>query len=382
MTDPAEPAESTGAAGVTAATEPTGPTEPPGASGAAESTETAGVAAAAAARVDQLLAPDAAVVGRGRTPVWRAYAPIAVVGVGAALLPLRYGDSRTMMGVIIGGALFAAYVIGFNIIFGSTGQLFLCVGALAGLGGYASALLSDRWGLPLVLAMVLAALVAAAVGGLLSFVAVSRSLGIIFTGIVTLAFSLAFHNLLLGQRELTRGETGLLVDAGSDTFLGEQVAPYYAFVALVLAYLVVHRLLQRSRAGWAFRALRDDETAAELTGVDVKLYRIFAGTLGSAMIGLAGALYAHSEGFISPSVFAFGEVDVRVVVMLALGGIGSLLGPVIGAVAFTVLDEWLVSANEYRLVVYGAVIVVLFLGFPGGVAPMVQSLWRRRPRRR
>jgi branched-chain amino acid transport system permease protein len=319
-------------------------------------------------------------VGRS-VSIPRAYAPIVVAGVLAALLPLRYGDSRTMMGVIIGGMLFAAYVIGFNVVFGSTGQLFLCVGALSGLGAYASAILSDRSGLPLVLAMALATLLAGVVGGLLSWIAVSRSLGVIFTGIVTLAFSLAFHNLLLGQRNLTGGETGLVVDAGRDTFLGEQVAPYYALLALVLVYLVVHRTLQRSRVGWAFRALRDDKIAAELTGIDVKLYRVFAGTLGSAMIGLAGALYAHSEGFISPSTFAFGEVDVRVLVMLALGGIGSLLGPVVGSAALTTLDEWLVSANEYRLIIYGSVIVVLFLALPRGVVPTVQALHRRLRRR-
>lgn len=323
-----------------------------------------------------------ATVGRATTSVARAYAPIAVVGVLAALVPLRYDDSRTMMGVVIGGVLFAAYVIGFNIIFGSTGQLFLCVGALAGLGGYSSAILSDRHGLPLILAMVLASLVAAGIGGALSWIAVSRSLGVIFTGIVTLAFSLAFHNLLLGRRDLTRGETGLVIEAGEDTFLGEQVAPYYAFLALVLAYLVVHRALQRSRIGWAFRALRDDEVAAELTGVDVKQHRVFAGLLGSAMIGLAGALHAHTEGFISPSTYAFGEVDVRVLVMLAFGGIGSLLGPVIGAAAFTIVDEWLVESNEYRLIIYGIVILVLFLGFPRGVAPTVHSLTRRLRRSR
>ena len=322
-----------------------------------------------------------ATVGKATGSVVRAYAPIAVVGVLAALLPLHYGDSRSMMRLIIGGVLFAAYVVGFNVIFGSTGQLFLCVGALAGLGGYASAILSDRSGLPVVLALLVAGGLAAVVGGLLSWIAVSRSLGVIFTGIVTLAFSLAFHNLLLGQRDLTRGETGLVVDAGSDTFLGERVPPYYALLALVLAYLVIHRALQRSRVGWAFRALRDDEIAAELTGVDVKLYRVLAGVLGSAMIGLAGALYAHTEGFISPSTYAFGEVDVRVLVMLAFGGIGSLLGPVIGSAAFTALDEWLASSNEYRLIIYGAVIVVLFLGFPQGVAPSVHALVQRLRRR-
>jgi ABC-type branched-subunit amino acid transport system permease subunit len=321
-------------------------------------------------------------VGRSTTSVVRAYAPIALAGIVIALLPLRYGDSRTMMGVIIAGVLFAAYAIGFNVIFGSTGQLFLCVGALAGLGGYTSAILSDRNGLPVLLTMVLGCLAAAVVGGLLSWIAVSRSLGVIFTGIVTLAFSLAFQNLLLGRRDLTRGETGLVVDAGRDTFLGEQVQPYYAFLALVLAYLVVHRALQRSRVGWAFRALRDDEVAAELAGVDVKRYRVLAGTIGSAMIGLAGALYAHSEGFISPSTFAFGQVDVRVIVMLAFGGIGSLLGPVIGAAAFTILDEWLVSSNEYRLMIYGTVILALFLGFPRGVVPTVLSATRRLPKLR
>jgi ABC-type branched-subunit amino acid transport system permease subunit len=323
----------------------------------------------------------AATVGRVGTPAVRAYAPIVVTGALAALLPLRYGDSRPMMGVVIGGVLFAAYTIGFNVIFGSTGQLFLCTGALAGLGGYGSAILSGRHGIPMVLSMVLASLVAAVVGGVLSWVAVSRSLGVIFTGIVTLAFSLSFENLLLGQRDLTGGETGLVVDAGSDTFLGEQVAPFYVFLGLVVAYLTVYRALQRSHIGWAFRALRDDEIAAELAGVDVKRYRVFAGTLGSGMIGLAGALYAHSEGFISPRTFSFGEVDVLVIVMLAFGGIGSLLGPVVGAAAFTVLEEWIDSFDEYRLIIYGSVILVLFLALPRGVVPTVLALVTRLRRR-
>ena len=295
-------------------------------------------------------------------------------------MPLRYSDSRTMMGVIISGMLFAAYAVAFNVIFGSTGQLFLCVGALAGLGGYASAILSDRSGIPMVLSIVLAGAGAAVIGGALSWIAVSRSLDVIFTGIVTLTFSLSFDNLLLGRRDLTGGETGLVVDAGSDTFLGKQVAPYYALLALVLAYLVVFRVVQRSHIGWAFRALRADEIAAELAGVDVKRYRVLAGVIGSAMLGVAGAVYAHSEGFIAPSTYAFGQVDVRVLVMVAFGGLGSLLGPIVGAATFTVVDEWLVSFNELRLVIYGAVIIVLFLGFKRGVVPTVLSLFARRRR--
>ena len=89
-------------------------------------------------------------------------------------------------------------------------------------------------------------------------------------------------------------------------------------------------------------------------------------------------MYADSEGFIAPSTFAFGQVDVRGSRCSAFGGIGSLLGPVVGAVAFTVLDEWLVSSNELRLVIYGIVIIVLFLGFRRGLVPTERFLMRRR----
>jgi ABC-type branched-subunit amino acid transport system permease subunit len=324
------------------------------------------------------------VSGSSRRPAatLRAFVPILVTGVVLALLPLRYGDSRTMMNVVTVGVLFAAYTIAFNLIFGSTGQLFLCVGALAGLGGYTSAILSGRYDVALIPSLVLAAALSALMGGLLSWVAVRRSLDVIFTAVVTLAFSLAFDNLLLGQRDLTGGETGLVLDAGADTFLRDRVPRYYLFVALVLVYLVLYRILQRSHIGWGFRALRDDQVAAELAGVEVTRYRVFAGLTGSAMLGLAGALYAHAEGFISPTTYGFGRVDVRVLVMLALGGIGSLLGPVVGAAGFTILDEWLVPYSQLRLVYYGVAMLVLFLGFRRGVVPSVERAVAAARRRR
>ena len=324
--------------------------------------------------------PTTTAAAGSRPSLVRAYAPIVATVAGLALVPLRYHDSRAMMGVVIGGLLFAAYAVAFNIIFGSTGQLFLCTGALAGIGGFGSVLLSDRVGIPFVVSMALAGVISAVIGGALSWIAVSRSLDVIFTGIVTLAFSLSFQSLLLGRRDLTGGESGLRVDAGSDSFLGAQVPPYYAFLALVAAYLVLYRFIQRSRMGWAFRALRDDEMAAELTGIDVTRHRVLAGAIGSAMLGVAGALWAHSEGFIGPSTFAFGHVDVRVLVMLAFGGIGSLLGPILGAVVFTVLDEVLVDYSEAQVMLYGLVIIALFLGFRRGVIPGLRSLLDRRRR--
>lgn len=309
------------------------------------------------------------------------YAPIVITAALLALVPLRYSDSGSLMGVVTDGMVFAAYAVAFNIIFGSTGQLFLCVGALAGVGGFSSAVFADQVGIPLVPSMVLASLCAAAIGGLLSWVSVKRALDTIFIGIVTLAFSLSFQNFVLGRRDLTGGETGLFVKAGSDTFLHERVPPYYVFLALVVVYLVLYRSLQRSRVGWAFRALRDDQLAAELSGVNVARYRVLAGTLGSLMLGFAGALHAHSgRGFIGPSTFAFGDVDVRVLVMLAFGGIGTLLGPIVGAVGLTWLDEFLVDYAQLRLIIYGAVVVALFLRFRRGVVPAVTDVVQRRRR--
>jgi branched-chain amino acid transport system permease protein len=308
--------------------------------------------------------------------------PVAAVGAALALVPIWLGDSRLMMGLAVGGLLFACYAIAFNVIFGSTGQLFLSVGALAGIGAYGAALLGDRLGFPIVVSVVLATLASSFIGGLLSWIAVRRSLDVIFIGIVTLIFALSFENLLFGLSGLTGGESGLAVESGSDTFLREQVPPYYLFLGLVLLFLIVHGLLRRSHIGWAFRALRDDEVAAELAGVNVARYRIYGGLIGAGMLGMAAAIYAFNEGRISPSTFSFGEVDVVVIVMLAFGGIGTLFGPILGAVVFTVFDEVLIEFGQLRVVAYGALIIVLFLWIPRGVIPTVGSLWQSRRLRR
>lgn len=305
--------------------------------------------------------------------------PILIAGAILSLVPLWIGDSRVLMGVSVIGLSFACYTIGFNLIFGSTGQLFLCVGALAGIGGYAAVILTDDTGLPIVVSVLLATLAAGLTGGLLSWIAVRRSLGVIFTGIITLIFALAFENLLLGLSDITGGDSGRSIEAGSDSFLRAQIPPYYVMLGLVVLFLIVHGLMRRSHVGWAFRALRDDEVAAELAGVNVARYRVYASLVGSGMLGMAGAAYALTEGRVSPTTFAFAHVDVVVVVMLAFGGIGTLFGPILGAVTFTVIDELLVEVGQLRLLAYGSLIIVLFLWIPRGLIPTLGIRFGARP---
>lgn len=312
-----------------------------------------------------------------RRSFWRDVAPIAVVVVLLATIPLAVGDSRTYMGVASGVLAAAGYAVGFNVVFGMTGQLFLCVGALGAVSGYTTAVLADDAGWPVLVAVVVGTALSTAVGAVFCWLSVRRSLDVIFTGIVTLTFALGFDNLLLGQRNLTGGEDGRTVRVARDTLLGDPVGGFYAYLLVLAAFLVVFRWLQRSHHGWAYRALRDDETTAELAGVDVARHRIHAGAVGSAMIGLVGAMYALTEGFIVPTAYAFREVDIASLVILAFGGIGHLLAPVVGAVFFGLLDEFLLrDLGTLRIVVYGAVLLALFLALRDGVIGTIRRFRR------
>jgi branched-chain amino acid transport system permease protein len=305
------------------------------------------------------------------------YAPVAAAALVLALVPLMVGGDRFFLRVATLGLAFVGYAIAFNVIFGATGQLFLCLGALAGLSGYTSGILSNDLNVPMLVSMLIGVLLASALGGLFSWISVRRRLDVIFVGIVTLAFSLVFTTTAQATRNLTGGETGMVVLAGSGTALRRSLSSYYIFLAVAIAFLAIYRAMQLSNLGWAFRAIRDDEVAAELAGINVARCKVIAGVVGSAMFGAIGALWVHHEGFLSPQTFAFTHIDVRIIVMLAFGGIGTLFGPIVGAATFTVIDEILRPFGQMRMAFYGVVLIVLFLGFRTGVVPAVTSLSRR-----
>ena len=156
---------------------------------------------------------------------------------------------------------------------------------------------------------------------------------------------------------------------------------YYLLLAVLVAALAAYQGLMGSRHGLALHALSDDEVSAELSGIDVTRYKVAVAALASGFIGLVGALFADWNGFISPSLFSLGHVDIPVLIVLLLGGMRTLLGPVVGAILFTVVDEIVRPFGQLTVLAYGALLVLLFLVFREGAVPLLKRGLRAvRPR--
>jgi len=305
-------------------------------------------------------------------------ADIAALTLVLALLPAAAGGSPYYMRLATLALIYMAWTVAFNLIFGHTKQLFLCLNALAGTAGYVAVVLAIQLKLSPWVTVPIGVAAAAGLGALFSYVSVLRGLGVIFLGIVTLAFSLIFHNLVLGLRQFTNGETGLVTRGLGFPLLEQPVPSYYIFLAVLLAALLVYHWLMSSKSGMAFRALSDDELTAELSGIDVTWYKVLAAAVASAILGLSGALFAFYNGIVSPSVFSFVGVDIPVLIALLLGGMRTRLGPVLGAAAFALIEELVRPFGQLNVLVYGILLIVLFVAFREGMVPMLKKAFGQR----
>lgn len=266
-----------------------------------------------------------------------------------------------------------------NLLFGFTGQLSFAHGAFYGLGAYTSVLVSSRYELPFLLAVAAALVVPAAIAVVVG-VPFLRMRGN-YLAIATLAVQLGIHSGFIHASGITGGSPGFF-DIRPATLFGYAFASEYAYfyligVFLFLTYLFVHNL-DRSRVGRSFRAIREQDLAAQMLGVDSAKYRVVAFGLSAAIAGLAGALYAHLVRFISPSNFEL-SLSVVVLTMVVVGGLGHNAGALIGAVIVTLLPEFLTGMEDQQFLVYGLFIIVLMILAPGGVVQLLGSRKRRGP---
>lgn len=310
---------------------------------------------------------------RGGMPAVRAALPwLAVLLLALAWLGTDYALGKATL-----VATYAVAGLGVVVVVGQAGQIALGQAALVALGAYAQALLVAR-GVPAPLALP-AAVAAGAMGGALASLP-ARRLGGLYFGMSTLAFALIVEEALARWESLTHGAAGLAV--GAFAFAGWRADSTLAqaavsVAALALALLACARLLA-SRHGRAWRAVRDDELAAAACGIDTDAAKMQAFVVGGALSGLAGGLYAHWIGFISPE--QFGLVFSFELLMLAfIGGARRIAGAAWGALVIVAIPplisvlrdrlpgDW-ARASGLELLLFGAVIVAVVLLRPAGLA--------------
>jgi len=274
-------------------------------------------------------------------------------------------------------ALTAVAGIGLNVLLGLAGQVsFGHVGFYA-LGAYATAVLTvaARWNFWL--ALPLAALLAGDTGALLALPAL-RVRGP-YLAMVTIAFGFVIENLAVEWKSVTGGQNGIMgvPQAAIGTFaLGERGV---AIASIVLAGLAAYGfwLLQRSRWGAAMRAVKDSEVAAESIGLDPVRIKALAFAISAVYAGIAGAFFASLSGFVTPSTFTFSQ-SILFVLVVIIGGAGTLAGPLVGAAIVVLLPEALAALAEYRLLFFGALLLAVLWLAPDGVTGLASRLARRR----
>jgi branched-chain amino acid transport system permease protein len=238
----------------------------------------------------------------------------------------------------------------------SCGMLAMANAAFMGIGAYTSSLLTMNAGAPFPLAIA-GGMAAPALVALLIGLPTLRLSGV-YLAMATLAFGEVVRIFILNTENWTGGALGL-------NGIPQSTQWWHVLLAVTLTLAVLARL-RRSKIGRAFEAIKEDETAAGLMGINVTGHKMLAFVLGGAVAGLAGTLNAHLTFFIGPNEYGF-DRGVEILTMTILGGINSLFGPVLGALIITLLPEALRSFKDYRAVFNGLILVVIVLFLPKGL---------------
>ena len=266
------------------------------------------------------------------------------------------------------GALNVILALGLNLISGFCGQVSLGHAAFYGLGAYAAALCAVA-GLPLAISLLAGTLVAGAFGVLVGLAALRVRDD--FLAIVTMGVGFLFLGAVRKQRW-----------AGAEMGIANIPSPFdkwgYALLAIgtAVGLVLLSAHIRRSWMGRAFDAVAQDEEAARAIGINVAGYKITAFFLGTAAAGLAGGIYAHMTQVIVPDAFNFVE-SITILAMVVVGGLGSTGGVVAGAVLLTLIPELFRFVNDYKLLVFGGLLLLVMRFSPGGLASLVQRLRSR-----
>jgi len=271
-----------------------------------------------------------------------------------ALVPIVV-SSPYWLGVLIVSMYFAMLSVGWNLLAGYTGQFSLAPAAFAMLGGYTTALLAWHWKVPLAIGLPMSAVVPGLIGLLLGRIVLRLSGP--YLALTTLSFAEIVRLVIYNSIDFTRGDQGLNVPALIDSRVGN----YYLFLGALAAVTVGVFLLLRSRTGRFLQAIRDDEIGAASRGIDVVRAKTLAFLVSCAICGFAGGLYGTFAQLVSPELGLIAQTGI-VIAMVVIGGMGTLVGPLIGAVLVYVASEMLRDVGNIQMIVF-AVLVIVFARF-------------------
>ena len=321
---------------------------------------------------------------RSNVKPWRAAAFAGAGTLALALLPLAAPPYYATLMIPFFG--YAIALLGFNLLFGYTGLLSFGHAMFLGAGAYGAAFFAGVLGISsfelVLLAVVLFTMLAAIPIGFLCV----RNVGIFF-GMLTLAFGMLFYSFLFKFYHLTGGDSGMRVPRMN--ILGLELAQYnkiellagpfyyYCLVLLVIAALLMWRIVH-SPFGLHLRAIRDNARKAEYLGVHVHRFRLAAFVISAGFGAAGGAILGFRIGLADPEL-VYWTHSGQLVFMAVLGGFSNFFGPIIGALAFTLLQDQLQSLTQYWRFILGAILAIIVIGFPGGIAAIPDML---RPIRR
>ena len=296
---------------------------------------------------------------------------VSLVGV-AVTAPLLVsaiapGQQRYIVHVLVFTALFAALALSYDLVVGHVGALSLAHPAFFGIGAYTAAILSTRAGWPFaadVIAAVLLAGVIAALAGVPLFRLTEHAFAV-----GTLGFALVAWIVATNWVDVTRGP---LCMTGIPKPVTTLPAWYWLALAALAVVLLIYRGMTTFRLGRALHAVRDNEPLAAAAGVNPLRYRMLAFVVGGALAGGIGALYAHYLSVFCPEEMTV-ALTVNLLVIVFLGGVGTLRGVLVGAVLFTALPEILRLAPTWRLVIYGMLLLVIVVRSPEGIDGLLRG---------
>lgn len=285
---------------------------------------------------------------------------IGILLAAMLVFPLM-GFSQYVYRIAVVSVLYAILAMSLNLIAGVAGQISLGHIAFYGIGAYTSALLCVNFGVSVWVGILAAFVVSMLFGLLIAIPTLKLSGG--YLAILTMSFAEIIRLILLNWTSVTRGPMGIL-NIPKPSLFGYTIKSSGAFLYLVLTvaiivYIGLHNLIH-SRFGRNLQALRDDEISSESMGINVYRYKVIAFVISTGVAGVAGALFASYMEFIDPSSFISDESTV-ILSMVVLGGMGNMNGSIIAAALLTILPEALRSFSDYRMLVYGAVLVAMML---------------------